>query len=555
MQRLGDDSWVISASDLTQLSRCPWMLARLIDEKLGKGISVPRVTDPMMELVKRLGIEHEQRVWQQLSRSLSPVVEITYDRVVSGRDAPAWKAHIAGAAKRTVDALTSPAQAIFQGVFFQETLPDTVLPVAFQGFADFLVASPEGWEVWDSKLARSAKDPALIQLAAYADQLHVLDIETSPDVQLVLGDNTRSVHQVAPLVTLYQRQRGALLRVLEQRVSDPQPTVWDDERYDACGTAGCPACHEQIILTDDLFHVAGMRKTQRNHIRHSGLTTLTEFAAATRRVVLANTPGIGHDTLARLHTQASLQLETRNAAERPAWKILSKKVLQTLPAPHPGDVFFDFEGDPTYQEFDAENRPLAGQSGASDSAWFGIEYLFGLWGKDLDAPATPPATEPSFLAFWAENFEQEKEALLKFCAFVEKRLQTHPGMHIYHYAPYERTRLAALTARHRVAEACVERLLDSVLVDLFPLVKEGVQVGLPSYSLKALEALYFSPTTRSGIAGGGESVAAFVDYLTALAAGDQQLANTIKDSILHYNTIDCFSTEALRNWLLQIQQT
>ena len=552
MQRLGDGSWVISASDLTQLSQCPWLLARKIDEKLGKDVRVLERTDPMMELVARLGIEHEQRVLEHLTATLDRVTEIPYDRSASGQDTHAWKATISQAAHDTVAALESTTDAIFQGVFFQENLPGTNLHISFQGFADFLVQSPQGWEVWDSKLARSAKDPALIQLAAYADQLHTLGVPTSPEVRLVLGDGSHSIHDVAPLLGLYQEQRQALIHVLEQRVRDPHPTPWGVGLYPACGSKGCPACEEQILLNDDLFLIAGMRKTQRNKLHLAGYKTLTDFAKAPRIAVLNDTPGIGHDTLALLHTQASLQLTTRNTpGKSPAWEILSPGVLKTLPPPNPGDIFFDFEGDPTYQEFSSPPHPNNAEPQGPDTEWFGIEYLFGLWGKGLGSSPT----ESEFLAFWAENFDEEKQALLDFCQLLEKRIEAHPDMHIYHYAPYERTRLAALTTRHRVAAECVERLLNSVLVDLYPVVMKGVRVGLPSYSLKALEALYFDPGTRSGIAGGGESVAAFVDYSAALATHDHALADTIKNRILHYNTLDCMSTEALRDWLLEIQKT
>jgi len=550
MQRLGDGTWVVSASDLTQLSQCPWLVARKIDEKLDKGVTVPELTDPMMELVKRLGIEHEKRVLAQLTATLTEVVEIPYHRVTSGSQAAQWKAEITRAAQQTLAALESPADAIFQGVFFQDHLPDTTLPVAFQGFADFLVASSQGWEVWDSKLARSVKDPALIQLAAYADQLNVHAIHTSPEVRLILGDGTHSIHDVEPLLALYHDQRRSLLDVLEQRVDDHQPTPWGDERYLACGTKSCPACEEQIRLTDDLFQVAGLRKTQRSKLIVAGYQTLTDFAQASRRDVFANTTGIGRDTLAMLHTQASLQLHTRNnPTEKPAWEVLSPGVLDTIPAPSPGDLFFDFEGDPTYQEFDRHNRALGGLSSGDHTVWFGIEYLFGLWGKGL-GPASDTA---SFHSLWAENFAQEKEALIAFCALIEQRLDDYPDMHVYHYASYERTRLAVLADRHQVAKKCVSRLLNGVLVDLYPIVMKGVRIGLPRYSLKSLEELYFDPGTRSGIAGGGESVAAFVDYMEARDQGDAEKAESIKNSILQYNTIDCFSTEALRDWLLGIR--
>ena len=552
MQRLADDTWVISASDLTQLSQCPWLVARKIDEKLDKGVRVPELMDPMMELVKRLGIIHEDRVLTQLKETLTTVVEIPYDRSVSSENPALWKANISDAASQTVEALGSQADAIFQGVFFHDNLPDTSLTVAFQGFADFLVHGDQGWEVWDSKLARSAKDPALIQVAAYNDQLRRLGIHTSPEVRLVLGDGTHSIHDVDSLLLDYKDQRRELLNLLEERVKDPDATPWDDARYVACGTKGCPACVEQIALTDDLFQVAGLRKTQRSKLKLAGFQTLTEFASATRKEVLTRTTGIGQDTLAQLHTQASLQRQTQdNPEERPAWSVLSAQMLDTLPPVSPGDLFFDFEGDPIYQEFDANNRPIGGLSSGDEAVWFGIEYLFGLWGSHFD----PSTDQPGFVSFWAENFAEEKQALIDFCALVDERLEKFPDLHIYHYASYERTRLSVLAARHQVAQPTIDRLLNGVLVDLYPVVMKGVRIGLPSYSLKALEALYFEPGTRSGIAGGGESVAAFVDYLDALSTGNQAEALAIRNSILHYNTIDCFSTEALRNWLLEIKHT
>ena len=43
---------------------------------------------------------------------------------------------------------------------------------------------------------------------------------------------------------------------------------------------------------------------------------------------------------------------------------------------------------------------------------------------------------------------------------------------------------------------------------------------------------------------------AFSDYLKAKDDGDEIRARELKDSIVHYNRIDCFSTQALRDWLL-----
>lgn len=547
MQMLGDQSWVISASDLHQLAACRWLVARTADQKLGKGVVVPEVSDPMMELVARLGLEHEARTLELLQQKLPQVAEISYDRSVSGGDATAWRANISAAQSETLLAIDKGVDAIFQAVFFQERLVEAPYPIGFQGFADFLVNTGNTWEVWDTKLARSAKDTALIQLASYVDQLHHLGIPASPEIQLILGDGTHSIHQVLPLLPAYLSQRATLIELIGERISDPEATPWGDPRYPACGTKGCPACSEQIVLHDDLFQTAGMRKSQRDKIMVAGFTTLQEFAQASRDEVRQRTSGISRDTLAQLHLQASLQVATReNPKGRPAWEVLSRGILRRIPPPSAGDIFFDFEGDPTHQEFDQNGQPRGGEAIGDQSVWFGIEYLFGLWGENLGEEGS----SEKFLPLWAESFQEKETILTKFCELVQLRLAHYPDMHIYHYASYEKTRLKVLATRYPQHRDCVELIIDTLLVDLYPVVMKGVRVGLPSYSLKALEALYFSPDTRSGIAGGGESVVAFIDYLTAHKIGDHSTADAIRASILDYNRIDCFSTQALRDWLL-----
>ncbi len=550
MQRLGDGSWVISASDLTVLSQCPWRAARVADQKLGKDVLVPDIDDPMMHLVARLGLEHEGRVLSLLQEKLPSVREISYDRDVDPQDAQGWRDNILTSSTATLEAMASGVDAIFQGVFFQERLPEASFLVGFQGFADFLVATEGVWEVWDTKLARSAKDSALVQLASYVDQLDQRGVARSPEIRLILGDGTHSIHDVTEWIPAYLEQRTALLDVMHERIEDPDPTPWGDPRYIACGTKGCPACSEQIILHDDLFLVAGLRKTQREKIRVAGYPTMSAFARATRNEVRHSIRGIGLETLAQLHLQASLQVATREHPEgRPAWEVMSASMLDRLPAPDPGDVFFDFEGDPTYQEFDSDGQPIGALSHGDESVWFGIEYLFGMWGEGL--PSSQPGDK--FYGMWAETFDQEKQVLEDFCALMERRLIEHPAMHIYHYASYERTRLATMAARHNTALDSVKRLLGGVLVDLYPIVMKGVRIGLPSYSLKALEALYFEPGERTGIAGGGESVVAFSDYLAAKRQDLDAESTLLRESIMHYNRVDCYSTEALRDWLLGIR--
>ena len=73
-----------------------------------------------------------------------------------------WSA-LEAVATDTERAFASGADVVFQATFFAE---------GFLGFADFIVRQPDGsYLVQDSKLARTARVTALLQLAAYAEQL------------------------------------------------------------------------------------------------------------------------------------------------------------------------------------------------------------------------------------------------------------------------------------------------------------------------------------------------------------------------------------------------
>ena len=63
-------------------------------------------------------------------------------------------------------------------------------------------------------------------------------------------------------------------------------------------------------------------------------------------------------------------------------------------------------------------------------------------------------------------------------------------MHIYHKTHYEPTALKRLASAHATREAELDQLLrNQVLVDLYNIVRHGLLVGEPGYSLKNLEHL------------------------------------------------------------------
>ena len=82
-----------------------------------------------------------------------------------------------------------------------------------------------------------------------------------------------------------------------------------------------------------------------------------------------------------------------------------------------------------------------------------------------------------------------------------------------------------------------------MLVDLYAVVRQGMQVGEESYSLKKLERHHGFVRLEKRVREGGGSIVA---YETWLETGDDELLEAIRA----YNEEDCRSTLSLRDWLL-----
>ncbi|MEO8529482.1 MAG: AAA domain-containing protein, partial [Pseudolysinimonas sp.] len=136
--------------------------------------------------------------------------------------------------------------------------------------------------------------------------------------------------------------------------------------------------------------------------------------------------------------------------------------------------------------------------------------------------------------------------------FVQERRKQHPGLHIYHYADYERAHLLQLTARYGVGEAILDELLtEDVFVDLYPIVRRSIRISEGSYSIKKLEPLYMGAEGRTGdLKKGDESIQFYVDYTEFRDAGETDAAQAKLQQIADYNEYDCVSTHRLRDWLL-----
>ncbi|SIS18294.1 bifunctional RecB family nuclease/DEAD/DEAH box helicase [Microbacterium sp. RURRCA19A] len=528
MRYIEQDARIVwSASDLKAAAECEFAWLRAIDAKIGRIEAVPDPEDATLERAAALGTAHELRVLDDYRRDLGAAVR----EIPAARSSDA--AALAEAVRLTDEALADPtAEVVYQAAFATDE---------FVGFADFLVREPDRgdggprpWIVQDTKLARRARVTALMQLAAYVDQLDRLGVARSDEVQLLLGDGGTSTHRVDDLLPVFALRRARLRALIADRrvgLGVAGPVIpWGDPRGElavlACGR--CPTCEIEVVAHRDLLLVAGMRPVQRDRLRAGGIDTIDALASSP-----VAPAGMSADTFASLRTQARLQLESPAgdgaAGDHvvPTFEVVEPRALGVLPRPDHGDLFFDFEGDPLYTEGEREQ--------------WGIDYLFG-W---VD-------TRERYGALWAHSFDEERAALERFLDLVAVRREQFPDMHIYHYAPYEPTHLLTMAARYGVREADVDRLLrDGVFVDLYPVVRRALRVGSRSYSIKKLEPLYMGDEVRtSDVQRGDDSIVKYVEARALAADGEVEAAQRVLDDLADYNRYDCVSTRRLRDWLV-----
>ncbi|CDO06579.1 nuclease [Mycolicibacterium cosmeticum] len=493
------DRVIYSASDLAAAARCEYALLRSFDAQLGRGPKVSS-SDELLARTAALGHDHEQRHLEEL-RADGTVTVI-------GRP-PYTLAGLTAAAEQTMAAVNRRSPAIYQAAMFDGR---------FAGFADFLQFEAGRYRLRDTKLSRSVKVEALLQLAAYADTLAAAGVPVAPEVELVLGDGAVTRYQVDELLPVYRPRRAALQRLLDEHLAADRPVSWADERVRACFR--CPECEQQVRATDDLLLVAGMRTSQRARLIDAGITTVRDLAAHTGPV-----PELANRTVTALTAQARLQIAER-VDGKPPFEVVDAQPLMLLPDPDKGDLFFDFEGDPLWT--------------VNGRDW-GLEYLWGVL-----------TVTDEFTPYWAHDRGEERQALVNFLAMVRKRMKRYPKMHIYHYAAYEKSTLLRLAGRYGVGENEVDDLLrNGVLVDLYPLVRKSIRVGTESYSIKYLEPLYMGGELRDGeVTNAADSITQYARYCALRDDGQPDEAALVLKEIEDYNRYDCRSTRRLRDWLM-----
>ncbi len=512
MQIAPDGTLIVSATDLVGYLACDHLATLELGRVEGLWDKPIRRDDPTIALIQEKGDLHEAAYLASLAAEGRTIVEIPKDGLKTPAD-------LRRAQAATLEAMRAGIDVIFQATFFDGR---------WRGHADFLfkrsdrpspVLGDWSYDIADTKLARSVKGGAILQMCVYADLLEGLQGIAPEWLTVITGDRAQHSYRTDDFSAYFRFVRDRFDERMSRGLVDG-PTGTYPDPVDHCRVCTWyPMCIQRRRDDDHLSIVAGMRRLDTERLTAAGISTLAGLA-----VLPMGQPvdGIAAPQLTRIREQSRLQLHERETHER-VFELIppdpddAGRGLRVLPEPSPWDLFFDIEADPWATEV-------------------GLEYLLGVV-EDVDG-------EPRYLDIWATSQEAEKAAFERFIHLVIDRLDAHPEMHVYHYGGYEAGAIKRLMQRHGTCVDEVDRLLrGDVLVDLLNAVRQGVRASVESYSLKQIEKFYM-PKREGPVTEAGFSVVAFETWLKN---GDQ----TILDGIAAYNRDDCVSTWLLRGWLEQ----
>lgn len=395
-----------------------------------------------------------------------------------------------------------------------------------RGIADFVerIVEPETGEVTyepvDAKLTRIAAKPGhVLQLCFYADAINALTGVDPQRMHILLGSGRRDTLLINEFRPYWRRLRKQLSAAID---AGPSVTTVPDPCSHCEFCEFFSLCDAQWRAEDSLTFVPGIRGIDRVALSAGGVTTLAQLAE-----LHDDFGGIRPERLNWLVTQAALQVAARlnDEAQRPFSIIPFSDEshrghgFELLPEPDAGDIFLDFEGHPFWR------------------AETGLFFLLGLVERDEDG-------EWRYRCWWAHDLREEASAVAALIDYLIERREKYPVMHVYHYNHTERSALQARTAVHGVAEAELNRMVQTGLfVDLLAVARSSIQVGAESYSLKWVERLTDFQRGHDIDQGAG----AVVQYEKFMADGDSAQLT----AIAAYNEDDVLATKAFRDWLVE----
>ncbi len=487
---------LFSSTDLVNFLGCRYACLQEILVMQGKKRRPDYAED--RQLIQEAGFEHEKSFLDSLRKAGKQVVEISTRGSFQDRIRDTRQAMLAG------------TEIIYQAALHE---------APWHGFADFLFRAPipsnlgaHSYFPVDTKLKRIPTAKHFIQLGVYALLLKAVQGTLPKEMRVVAGDGREESLACAEAVYYVRHAQ----RRIEEFVGSPDFGLGPEPCKHCSICAWKEECDDVWIRQDHLSQVANLRKSQREKLIAAGIDTVEKLATAPDGTSI---PRMAEEAFRKIRHQASLQYRRRTTGKAEVMHLPRREGLGffRMPPPHEGDLFFDMEGDPLFPG--------------------GLEYLFGVFHRCGNA---------QFKAFWGHDRNLEKKAFENIVDFFTAHLEKHPGAHIYHYNHYEITALKRLMGQHRSREDEIDHFLRrGIFVDLYKIVREGIMVSEPGYSLKNLEVFYM-PKRVGEVKNAEQSI---VVYEAWRRTRGPALLKEIED----YNRIDCESTASCRDWLLGLR--
>ncbi len=499
----------LAATDLSNHLFCSHLTALNLAEVRGVR-KAPPVRAPDLVVLQKRGLDHEKAYIETLR-----VTGVSI-RDLSGTHAEDY------AVTETLAAMASGIDIIVQGALRSGNWfgrPDVLRKVEMSG-----AANAWSYEPYDCKLARETKAATILQLSHYAALIGLINGHEPENMYVVPPSSEFRAEPYRVLdYAAYYRAVGRRLddALAGNRETYPEPT----EHCDVC--RWWQDCDRQWRRDDHLSLTAGISRLQRKQLVEWEISTMELLSRM--KVPLVNKPRYGsREGYVRVREQARVQVSARYQ-KQPVHELLTlepDRGFLRLPEPSPGDIFFDLESDPY-----VDTR--------------GREYLFGFG-------VAAPDGQFTYERRWALTATEERAAFEWFIDFAMEHWKAHPSMHIYHFGHKEPSTLKALMGLYATREDAMDRMLRAgILVDLHSITKQAVRASVEQYSLKALEEFH-----------GFERDVALDEARVALRQVEHGLELNritsvdpwVRKAVEGYNSDDCRSTLALRNWLENLRR-
>jgi predicted RecB family nuclease len=494
----------LSATDLSNHLGCKHLTQLNRQVALGQRAK-PQWSDPALVVLAKRGSDHEQAYVNFLKLQGRSMVNLNG----AGHES-------------TIAAMEKGIEVIVQAELTKEN---------WTGRSDILlkIERPSrlgnwSYEVQDTKLSKNTRAGAILQLALYTDIVQSIQ-ETEPELMHVIkpGDPfDYETYRYADFKAYYRFAKKSLSAFIAtaDRTTYPDPV-------EQCGICRWwKECDKQRHDDDHLSLIAGIRSMHIGELQKNEITRLEQFA--TYKDLSTVSPDRGNkETYFKLHGQAKIQLEGRIQKKllHEMLAVEAGRGLTRLPSPSGGDIYFDIEGDPFFDQL-------------------GLEYLFGYSFENGKG-------EVEYRKHWAKNRVEEKQAFDLFMNFVMDRLKQFPDLHVYHFSPYEPSTVKRLTLRHSIHESNLDWLLRAErFIDLYAVIKEGLRASVERYSLKDLE--HFTKYVRKVDLPTASSARRKVEFALELNDQDSLDEGTLK-IVEDYNEDDCVATRFLHLWLEELR--